>query len=223
MNCLECRREILACPNEPGVGAAAHLSGCKACRTFLAEAVELEGRIANALAVPVPVELAVRALGGARPGFASTRRSLVAFAAALLLVVASATGFWLTRDDPFARAGIDFVVDKEVGAILTAKPADPGVLARVVKALHVQLPRRATEVRYIGTCPFEGTIAHHVVVITPEGKATLLLFPERPIQAVGGASARGLRSVARPAGVGSVVIVGSSQAIRQFEDIVTRS
>lgn len=223
MNCLECRREILASPGEAGVATAAHLSRCEACRSFLEEAIELEGTIASAVAVPVPGDLPQRALSRVRRGIAAAQWQSLALAATLLLSLAVVTGFWLGRDDPLARAGIDFVVDKEASVILTAKPADPGVLARVAQTLNVQLPKQTAQVRYIGICPFEGTFAHHVVIITPEGKATLLLFPERSIHASGDASARGLRSVAKPAGRGSVVIVGSARAVHRLEGIVTRS
>lgn len=221
MNCLEFRREAMARPESLGPEALSHAARCETCRALHEQVVRLERDVAEAACVPVPAGLAERILAGRRRSFAPPRRGLLALAAVLVLAIALGILSWPRRDDPLARAGIDFVVDQEVSAILNAKPADPGALRRVTAALDVDLPERVGKVRYIGICPFEGTIAHHVVVMTPEGKATLLLFPEKPIRAKGGASARGLRSIAKPAGVGSVVIVGPAETVRRVEEIVT--
>lgn len=103
-----------------------------------------------------------------------------------------ACAFIATRDDPAALAGIDFVVEEEANAILMAKAADPAELVRAARTLGLDLPSRLGEVRYIGTCPFQGTIAHHVTVTTPQGKATLLFLPDKPLDHRSAASAQGL-------------------------------
>lgn len=90
------------------------------------------------------------------------------------------------------------VIDQEVYAILSAKPSDL-------------------------TCPFQGTIAHHVVIATPEGKATPLLLPQMAVSEKTRASARGLRAVVAPAGGGSVAIIAGGSGLERLEQFVVRS
>ncbi len=224
MNCLEFRREILAEPERLGEGARAHARLCAACTQFRERTLEIDAEIREALAVPVPRGLADRAVAAAAGGRGDWNRKLFALAASLVLAIAAGTsGYWLGRDDPFARAGIDFVVDEEANAILVAKPADPAALAAVARDMRVALPPQIGEIRYIGICPFKDTIAHHVVLITPQGKATLLLLPEKPVEAKGRAAARGLQSVVAPAGSGSVAIISDSpRGLERIESMMVR-
>lgn len=225
MNCLEFRREILAEPERLGEEAREHSRACPACAQFRERTLEAEAGIREALAVPVPPGLADRAIAATSGRGSDWSRKLYALAASLVFAtVVGVGGFWLGRDDPFARAGIDFVVDEEANAILQAKPADLAALLAVARTMNVALPPQIGEMRYIGICPFKDTIAHHVVLITPQGKATLLLLPERPVKDRARAQARGLQSVVAPAGSGSVAIItDSSRGLERLEDMVTRS
>lgn len=193
MNCLEFRREVLVDPHRPSREAEAHAANCATCSQFRAEALKLDDQIRAGLSVPVPDGFAERIARGATAGSIQPRRHFMA--ASLVLATAIGTGVYIVeRDDPLARAGIDFVVDQEVNAILRSKPSDPSALHKVARALNVEIPPQVGEVRYVGICRFQGTIAHHVVIMTPDGKATLLLLPERSVGAKVRASARGLRS-----------------------------
>jgi len=226
MNCLEFRREILIDPQRASAEAEAHMRSCPACAEFRGHALEMNASIAEGLRVPVPERLAERAIAGARAGSgASVRQRMFALAASILLTTALALGIVVIgRDDPFARACIDFVVDEEANAILTSKAPNPEDLRRVTQALNVSLPSQIGEVRYIGTCPFQGSLIYHVVLITPQGKATLLLLPDRSIDRKALASARGLRSVVRSTGKGSVAIIAASERnLERIEGMITRS
>lgn len=222
MNCLEFRREILVDPRRAGDEAQEHGRACTACAQFREKAIELDAEIHDALAVPLPEGLVERILAATVARRSGFTRNVFAMAASLLLAIAVGAGiYWAAKDDPFARAGIDFVVEEEANAILRSKPADPAALAAVIDAMKVTLPRQIGEISYIGICPFQGTIAHHVIVITPQGKATLLLFPEKPVEGKATASARGLRSIVAPAGVGSVLIIGASpKGLGRIENMV---
>lgn len=222
MNCLEFRREVLVDPTRLGDGARAHAAECAACSQFHADTLKLDEIVRTGLSVPLPQGFAQRTARNARaPDVA--RRRFMALAASLVLGTGVGVGAYVAqRDDPLALAGIDFVIDQEVGAILSSKPSDLSALQSVARALDVQIPR-VGEVRYIGTCPFQGTIAHHVVIMTPEGKATLLLLPERAVDGKARASARGLRAVVAPAGAGSVAIIAGAGGLERLEQIVVRS
>lgn len=225
MNCLIFRRDVLVDPRAASGDVREHARECAACADFRSRTAALDAKIAEVLAVPVPAGLEERVLAASRGARSRPRRQFLALAASLagIAVVGGGT-FFALRDDPMALAGIDFVVEEEANAILNAKPANPGDLVQVARSLSLELPRQLGEVRYIGICPFQGTIAHHVIVTTPQGKATLLLLPERPVASRGSASARGLRSIVKPAGAGSVAVISeSSRSIERIESMAWRT
>ncbi len=206
-------------PRHLGRGALAHAGQCDACGAFLASGLELETDVEKALRIPVPPGLQERLLRSALDGRRISRRQ--ALAAAVVLSVAAGAGVLWQRDDPLALAGIDFVVFEEAQAILDAKPADPASLQRAAVQTGIVLPAQLGELRYVGTCPFAGGTAHHVVLKTAFGKATLLLLPGRSLGARLIASARGLHAAIAPASGGSVAIIAdSSRGIARIESIL---
>ena len=219
MNCLELRRAAMLDPRRLDTEALEHVERCDACREFLAHALELEAQIENALSTPVPHGLEARVVRNALDTPRISRRH--ALAAGLALATATGVALLWKRDDPLALAGIDFVVFEEAQAILDAKPADPEVLHRAAMQVGIALPAQLGELRYVGTCPFAGSTAHHVVVKTAFGKATLLLLPDRPLGSRLVASARGLEAAIAPAAGGSVAIIAdSSRSIARIESIL---
>jgi hypothetical protein len=219
MNCLELRRAVLLDPNRPGTQALLHAEKCAACGEFLAQARELEAQIERVLRIPVPHGLEERAVRNAMEAPRISRR--YALAAGVALGAAAGIGVLWPRNDPLALAGIDFVVFEEAQAILDAKPADPGALRRAAARIGVALPEQLGELRYIGTCPFAGVTAHHVVLKTASGKATLLLLPDQTLRSRVVASARGLEAAIAPARGGSVAIIAdSSRNLARIESIL---
>jgi len=225
VNCLDFRREVLVDPCAASADALEHARACPSCAEFHARASALDAEIAGLLEVPAPSGLEDRILESLEPSRGGSRRRFLALAASLAGAATIGTAaLFATRDDPVALAGIDFVVEEEANAILTAKPADPGELRHAALTLRLALPAQLGEVRYIGTCPFRGTIAHHVIVTTPQGKATLLLLPDQGLTERGEASSRGLRSFVRPAGRGSVAVIAeSSRGLERIERMVWSS
>ena len=212
MNCLEFRREVLIAPNDVSDEAQAHELGCVGCAELASRLRGLDAKIDEAFRIPVPEQLVERVIAStSRSPEQSRRRFLAAAAGVSLAIGIGATTYWLDQDDPLALAGITFVVAEEANAILHAPPADRAQLVRVAQAMKLYLPEQLGEIRYVGTCPFEGTIAHHVIVTTPLGKATLLLLPEVAVDSTLTASARGLRARVIPAAVGSVAVVSGSE------------
>lgn len=210
MNCLEVRRRMLADPPAARRMAAAHLSACASCSEFAASIERLDAEVAAALAAPASPALAGRILGATLPPMRQRRR-ILALAAAFAAASTIAGVLSFEADDPMALAGIDFVIEEEANAILAATPADAAALERAVQGLRIDLPRQLGALRYIGTCPFEGSMAHHVIATTPHGKVTLLILPDRRVDRPGSARARGLRALVRPAGEGSITVIGESR------------
>lgn len=220
MNCLEFRRAAMVDPRRLDTEALGHAEGCPACGVFLAEALEFEAQIRNSLDIPVPHGLQERVVRSAVDAPRISRRQALAAGLALVAAAGGAGLLW-RRDDPLALAGIDFVVFEEAQAILDAKPADPASLQRAAYQTGIVLPAQLGEIRYVGTCPFAGGTAHHVVLKTTFGKATLLLLPGRPFGTRLIASARGLHAAITPASGGSVAIIAdSSRSISRIETVL---
>jgi hypothetical protein len=219
MNCLDLRRAALIDPRRLDTEALEHTKACHACGVFLAEALTLENRLDDALHVPVPHGLKERALRHAVEAPRFSRR--YALAAGIALALGAGTAMLWRRNDPLALAGIDFVVFEEAQAILDAKPANPADLQRAAVELGIRLPGQLGELRYIGTCPFGGATAHHVVLKTAYGKATLLLLPGRTLASRAVAVAHGLEAVVAPTAGGSVAIIAdSSRSLARIEEVL---
>ena len=219
MNCLDLRRVAMIDPLRLDTEALAHAEQCDLCRGFLAEALELEAQLDLALQVPIPHGLKERAMRHAVEAPRFSRR--YALAAGIALALGAGTAMLWRRNDPLALAGIDFVVFEEAQAILDAKPADTAELLRAAVEVGIKLPGQLGELRYVGTCPFGGATAHHVVLKTSYGKATLLLLPGRTLASRAVAVARGLEAVVAPAVGGSVAIIAdSSRSLARIEAIL---
>ena len=219
MNCLELRRAVLIDPRRLDAPALAHARTCDLCGVFLAEALALEDRLDDALRVAVPPGLKQRAMKHVLEAPRNSRR--YAIAAGIALALGAGTAVLWRRNDPLALAGIDFVVFEEAQAILDAKPADLADLRRAAVEVGIKLPGQLGEMRYVGTCPFGGATAHHVVLKTVHGKATLLILPGRVLASRALAVAHGLEAVVTPAVGGSVAIIAdSSRSVARIEDIL---
>lgn len=219
MNCLELRRAVLADPRRLDPDVLAHAESCATCRAYVSESLGAEERLAQAMRIPVPEGLGERALRQISDTPRYSRRQ--ALAAGLVLAVGAGSALLWRRNDPLALASIDFVVFEEAQAILEAKPADPDELLRAATAVGVRLPWALGELRYIGTCPFAGATAHHVVLKSIYGKATLLLLPGRTIASRLAAGAYGLEAAIAPALGGSVAIVAdSSRGVARIEEFL---
>jgi hypothetical protein len=220
MNCLDLRRAAMIDPRRLDGDAPAHAESCEACRAFLVDVLRLEDQLDEALRVSVADGLKERVMEHAVEAPRLSRR--YALAAGVALAAAAGTAMLWRRNDPLALAGIDFVVYEEAQAILDAKPSDPSELQRAADKVGVRLLGQIGELRYVGTCPFGGAIAHHVVLKTAYGKATLLLLPGRMLAARGVAVAHGLEAVVAPAVGGSVAIIADSERnLARIEAILT--
>jgi hypothetical protein len=221
MNCLEFHREKLSEPRRLSAQAQAHLRDCQACAAFAANVDETERLLERGLEVPVPEGLADRILLRTRGGRPARRR----WAIAAGVVLASALGLRYFKDsakpsDRYARLAIEHVV-MEPESLTTIRNADPPAFRRVVQEFGGRLKDVPGTIRYIRLCPVEDGTGWHVVFETPEGLATLILVPGKPLRTTQSASADGWNAMARPAGRGYYAIVtASAAATSRFEHIL---
>ncbi|MGN2392516.1 DUF3379 family protein [Pelomicrobium sp. G1] len=212
MTCLEFRREALADPRRLSPAAEAHRRGCPGCAEHLERLRRLDEDLGAAARVPVPDGLADRILLRHHleaPG----RRAWMAKAAGL--AAAAAVGGWLIHEGSGdaarpALAAIDHVLGEEPRELAIGRRGDERVLARVLEATGLTL-RQARDVRYTGTCAVYGTYAHHVILYTPLGKATLLVFPDLEMKSPVVAERNGAWARVASAGIGSFAVVAPSR------------
>jgi hypothetical protein len=188
INCLEFRRLKLADPRRMGEEGQAHANECPACLAFARSVDESEAALERALAAPVPEGLADRVLlrqGGRR------RASRWAYALAASFVLAVTAGvFVATRETDsanHARIAIEHVLE-EPQSLTSFYNADPERLSAIVREFGGTLREPLGRVRYIKLCPVEQGSGWHIVFEAPQGLATLILVPDRPIGAAATAS-----------------------------------
>ena len=221
MNCLEFHREKLADPRRLSAEAQAHAQACANCAAFACSVDESDERLEEAVASPVPDGLADRIILRSR----TKNRAWRAWALAASVVLAVTVAFSFVRGsknaaDQYARLAIEHVM-MEPESLTTVRNADPPALRTIVQEFGGTLKAPPGTIRYIRLCPVEDGTGWHIVFETPEGLATLILVPEKPLRATQSASAGGWNAMARPAGRGYYAIVtASAAATSRFERTV---
>jgi len=209
MNCLEFHREKLADSRRLSPEARSHAQTCASCDAFARSVDEAERGLEQALATSVPEGLAERIILRSHPG----KRTWRAWALAAGIVLAVAAGFAGLRpgEDKYARLAIEHVV-MEPESFTTMHNAEPEAFRAAVQEFGAAVKQPLEHVRYVKLCPVEGGFGWHVVFETPDGLATLILVPGKPLQAEQKASAGAWSALARPAKKGYYAIVTSSAA-----------
>lgn len=213
MNCLEFRRLKLADPRRLPEDALAHANDCAGCLAFARSVDESEAALERTLAVAVPEGLADRILlrqGGERR---VSRRSFAL--AATVLLAAAAGGIVIARRDKDssheARIAIEHVLE-EPQSLTSFYNADPERLATIVREFGGTLREPLGRLRYIKLCPVEQGSGWHIVFEAPQGLATLILVPGRPIGAAATASLGGFTARVEPVRAGYYALVTDSAA-----------
>lgn len=221
MNCLGVRRELFGDPRHVAAELERHVAGCPPCAAYRAGLLDQDERLAVSLRVPVPDGLADRVL--LRRGLARSRAPRWLGLAATLVVALGVGGFFGVQRWQQAPAleAIAHVLEEEPHELFVNRRGDPGLLAPVLDATGLSVSGEGIRVRYTGICPHRGGFAHHVVLETPFGKATLLIMPDQPLRSTVIADAEGLAALAAPARQGSFSLVAESRdALRRIAGLV---
>lgn len=208
MNCLEFRQLKLSDPYTVVPEADAHRDTCANCERFEREIGALDGRINEALSVPVPENLAARILldqslreRSTRP----TRLYWLGLAASFLL--AAVIFVYRTETATALPAQIAAHLDHEQGVVGLAHEPVTGVRVHDVLAkagfTMESLPGRFV---YARTCVIEGMLAAHLVVEEGGNQFTVLVLPKRAADLTFREGA--WRGVIASHGEGSFAVVG---------------
>jgi hypothetical protein len=231
MTCIEFRQRVGAEPHSRESEVLRHRLECRACGEHARGLETLDRRLAAALRLPVPAELAHRAMLRAtgEPLVSGARQAFAAAAMVALVAVGVALGVG------WQRAAVPAPLDSDLLAHLHHEPETLVPSAVTVAAHRVREVLRdggarladehtLGEVSYARLCPFRGETVPHLVFQGARGPVTVMLLPHEHVTAPTPFDEGGYRGVIVPAGRGSIAIIGvDDPSVALVRDRVTRS
>lgn len=193
-------------------------------RKALAENPELEAKIAEALAIPVP-ELKMPDLPEIETSKvvsldARRRVSTPAwFAIAASFVLVAMLGVRMLGAPEYDSLADEIIahLDHEPYAMrVTDKAVPDDKLARVVPANIANLDHEAGLITYAQSCNINGNKVPHLVIQGKNGPVTVILLPDERVSSAETFSGEGINGVLIPVGNGSIAIIGEKD-----EDLAT--
>jgi hypothetical protein len=198
--CRHARVQIGGDPQHLTAEVRQHVEGCAACAKFLAEMLELDGKLRGALEMPLA--------GFRTPAVPEVRapRRRFALAASVVLAVLLGGGFWLLRPQNALAAEVIEHVLHEAGSWERHANLPPGSVANVLHTAGVEFSATLPVV-YASACDFRGRRVPHLVVQTAQGPMTVMLLANEQVERRTEFAEEGLRGVLLPAGSGSVALL----------------
>ena len=219
MNCFEYRKLVLADPRHRTPEQERHAAECGACAGFQRESTAFETQLRDAISVQAPEALVDRVLVGRK----MRRSNLHVWALAASVVIAFGAGYYMRGMYPTEReqvllgdavggshaavAAIVYVTEYEPELLKAGRTGDPAVLRQAIDRLGMRIPA-GVNLRYLGPCPVPGGAGEHVVLNTPDGKATLILAPDQAFASRVVVSHRDQMAISAPRRSGGYVLVG---------------
>lgn len=212
ISCFEFRQHVGADPASREPAVLEHRLACRSCAAHQDELQAFDRQLGGALALPVPETLAQRVLFAAsrRP---APRRGWLASAAAAVLVLGLAAGWWWQSQfaAPLPQALVGHLMHEP--ALLTLPADQRADLAQVREVLDwgdTRLAAAPGEVQHAGLCLFRGRLVPHLVVPGPDGPVTVMLLPHVPVDRPRKFREQGFAGVLLPKGQGSVAVLSRS-------------
>lgn len=198
-DCRHARLHIGADPHQLPEEVRAHVAGCAACARFLDETRALDGRLRQALELPLAgFRAPARPRRWAQPQWK--------IAASLLLGLLVGGGVWLASTPPALAGEVVEHVRHEAASwgMHDALPASD--IASVLGAAGVEFDTTMPVV-YASACPFHGRTVPHLVVQSSQGPLTVMLLAHEKVSRRTEFAESGYRGVLLPSGEGSVAVL----------------
>jgi hypothetical protein len=237
MRCAEVRRRLGAEPPAATAELDAHVAHCGDCAAYRREMLELDGRIARALELPVSTR--VPAAGGAVADVAATvaaraaareagaappkSRTGRAWALAASVLLAAALGVFVAggRDGDALAADVVTHMAGETESWNASRRVPQSTLDLVLRRAGVRLDQAELgEVVYAHACFFRGRWVPHLVVRTAQGPVTVMVLAGEQVEAAKPFEDGGYAGVIAPAPGGAVAVLGRGQ--RDFDEPLRR-
>jgi hypothetical protein len=195
MHCHHARLHIGGEPQALPREVHEHLTTCEQCSRFRDETLGMEGRLRQALELP---------LQRFRQPTAPVRR--FALAASVLLAVLLGGGFWLLRPESALAGEVMEHVIHEPDSWSHQRQLSAAELSAVLQAAGVEFDVTMPVV-YAAPCPFRGHRVPHLVVQSSHGPITVMLLAHEKVPSRQEFSEGAYRGVLLPAGRGSVAVI----------------
>jgi hypothetical protein len=223
LSCEELRRLKLIDPRRMTPEMHRHLAECPPCAEFAQSVDVIEHRVEQTLEVAPPPSLAQRIVRRHAPEAAGwfaggwwSFRWRHAMAAALVLALGAVLLIGPgTQRDALLLAVLEHVLHEEAEELKSASVSrDPAAIARILADSGLVARPGVIEAVHIGDCALrdvpgtEGSA--HLVLVTAHGKASLLLWPGRPVDRSLQLTKGSLAVLLQPAAKGSMAIVADS-------------
>jgi hypothetical protein len=220
MNCSDARFALAADPRNDDPALLAHLERCPGCAAYASDMHELDQRLRNALAVPVP---AVQLPSGPYPTAAAppvtrsglarrdtTRRFALAAGAAGVAVLVGL--LWAGFPRQSLASAVVAHMAHEPGAWSTTTVLPEAAVDAVMARSGVRLAHDLPDVTYANSCWFRSRHVPHLVVQTSDGPVTVLVLPEEPVEQSVRFDEGDYRGTLVPAPRGSIAVLVRDEA-----------
>ena len=234
MDCLECRRRLLAIPRERTVEQSAHITTCADCNRLAQQLKSLDCGLVDAALVPVPDALSARVLLGPRPRGKWQYATAAAFAgvSALLGLLASgvvaAPGFPQTIQavgpaHP-AVVAIAEVANENTGSTADMGPERKVELEQSLRRLGLRVKDGEATAYYVGKCHIDGDReCERIVLSTADGYANVIFVPDYPLHERVLVADRQLVALVSPVRDGGYIVVAdSAKTAKRMEKLIIK-
>lgn len=214
---MTCDKAMEAMAAEPSsADVMDHIAECAACRAFHQEMLELDARIAQALAIPVPpLEMPqLDALDTGNVAVLPTRRMTAPawIAVAATIAIVAVFGFRmqaaLISQSSLAAEIVAHLEHEPYAFSNTDTAVSDDRLARIVPASVATLDHSAGLITYAQSCIINGETVPHLVLQGEHGPVTILLMQNQRVSRAQKISGKSINGVILPVGSGSIAIIG---------------
>jgi F0F1-type ATP synthase membrane subunit c/vacuolar-type H+-ATPase subunit K len=220
MNCGDARFALAVDPRNDDPALLEHLERCPTCAAYASDMHQLDQRLHDVLAVPVPeiqlpsgpypatAEAAAPGSGLAR--FDTARRFALAASAAGVAVLFGLLWAGFPRQS-LASAVVAHMAEEPDAWLTTAVLAESEI-DEVMARSRLRLAEDFSAVTYANSCWFRGRHVPHMVVQTTDGPVTVLVLPEEPVKRPIRFDEGGYRGTLIPAPRGSIAVLARDGA-----------
>lgn len=232
ITCIEFRQRVGAEPGTRDPGVLRHRLGCRTCAEHGRALEGFDRRLAHALALPVPAELAHRVIlrATADESAAPPRRWLAAVAALGVLAIGLTLALrWPAAPAPDAALAADLLAHM-LHEPDTLEPTAVTVAHVKVREVLDRGEAGLTDAEALGTvsfarlCPFRGKLTPHLVFQGARGPVTVMVLRHVRVTEPTPFTEGGYQGMLVPVGEGSIAVIGSDEpSIQTVRGRVTRS
>lgn len=226
MKCGEAQFALGADPSSMDSTLRTHLESCERCAAYALDMQELDRRLRDAMAVPVPeFELpsgpyAVEVDGAASASTTISRKTSaptgrprpdlarrLALAASVAGVAVLAGLLWIGVPRESLATAVVAHMAEEPNAWRSATSLPGAAVSQVLSRAGVRLKPGLQDVTYAHRCLFRGHQVPHLVVQTPGGPVTIMVLPDERVAGPSEFQEGGYRGVLVPSARGSIAVL----------------